>query len=73
LLYGSRQRGFFHRIKQDLAAIFEEYIKRGLEQWGMEAASNSKSVGKAFKVVWGAGKGKLHLLHTTLGPFQSGI
>jgi len=38
--------GFFHRIKQDVAAIFEESIKRGLDQWKVEVASTGKSAGK---------------------------
>jgi len=31
LIDGSRHCGFYHRIKQDVAAIFEESIKRGLD------------------------------------------
>jgi len=32
-----------------------------------------KTVGKAFKVVGGYGRGELLLLHATLGPFRTGI
>jgi len=53
--------------------IFEETLKNQLDQWGMEAASTGKTVGKAFKVVGGHGRGQLLLLHTTLGPFRTGI
>jgi len=64
LIDGGRQRGFYYRIKQDVAVIFEESIKRGLDQWGVEAASTGKSVGKALKVVGGSGKGELLLRFT---------
>jgi len=39
----------------------------------MEVASTRKTVGKAFKVVGGCGKGQLLFVHTTLGPFRTGI
>jgi len=39
----------------------------------VEVASTGKTVGKAFKVVGGYGRGELFLLHTTLGPFRTGI
>jgi len=53
--------------------IFEETLKNWLNQWGMEAASTRKTVGKAFKVVGGHGRGQLLLFHTTSGPFHTGI